>query len=450
MGRLMRRAAISLLAGALLAVALAIPAAAADVPDLADFGTPSATGTFGQDIEFRQPVTVARPLDRVELLVTYADALGPTVIPVSGAAGAGSLDLHYTLIVADAGHILPNTPITAAWRLVAAADGGGADAEPIVEVGPTASLVYADARFDWKTAAGAIVRVHWNEGGDAFGQRALAIAEDGVERAAALLGVTENDPIDFFIYADQDAFYDALGPGTRENVGGQANAEIRTLFALITPSDIEDAWVETVIPHELTHLVFDTAVDNPYHFPPRWLNEGLAVYESEGYGSGDRGLVEDAVSDDALIPLPGLDGEFPTSADGFRLAYAESVSSIDYFVRVHGQDALVALIGSYADGKTDDEAFTAAVGQDVDAFNAAWLADLGADAPTRFGPQPAPRGPLPPGWVGEPGSPSAPGAPSAPADRPMTGVVVAVVAAFVIVIGGFALYARRRRRSADA
>ena len=37
-----------------------------------------------------------------------------------------------------------------------------------------------------------------------------------------------------------------------------------------------------VVPHELTHLVFDTAVTNPYHFPPRWLNEGLAVYLSEG------------------------------------------------------------------------------------------------------------------------------------------------------------------------
>ncbi len=392
-------------------------------------------------------MTVARPLDRVELLVTYADALGPTVIPVSGSFGAGPLDLHYTLDIADAGHILPNTPIKAAWRLSAAADGGAAGAALDVEVGPTASLVYADARFDWKTASGDVVRVHWSEGGDAFGQRALRIGEDGVERAAALLGVTENAPIDFFIYADQDAFYDALGPGTRENVGGQANAEIRTLFALIAPSDIDDAWVETVIPHELTHLVFDTAVDNPYHFPPRWLNEGLAVYESEGYGSGDRGIVEDAARSDALIPLPGLSGEFPTSGDRFRLAYAESVSSIDYFVRTHGQDALVALIGSYADGRTDDEAFEAAIGQDVDAFDAAWLADLGAVAPMRIGPLPAPRGPLPPGWVGEPGAPTAP---SVPTDRPMTGVIVAVVAVFVIVVGGFAWYASRRRRGADA
>ncbi len=440
----MRRAVTSLLAGGLLAVALALPAAAAE---LADFGTPSISGSFGEDIMFDQPVTIAGQIDRVELLVTYADALGPTVIPVSGTANPGPLDLHYTLTVEDAGHILPNTPITAAWRLVGSADGGGAGAVPEVVVGPTASLVYADTRFAWKTASGDIVRVHWSEGSDAFGQHALAIGEDGVERAAELLGVEENAPIDFFIYADQAAFYDALGPGTRENVGGQANSEIRTLFALIAPSDIDDAWVETVIPHELTHLVLDTAVHNPYHFPPRWLNEGLAVYESEGYGSGDRGLVEDAVRGDSLMPLPGLSGEFPTSGDRFRLAYAESVSSIDYFVRVHGQDALVSLIGSYADGKTDDEAFEAAIGQDVDAFDAAWLADLGAATPTRFGPQPAPHGPLPPGWVGESGAPTAP---SAPDDRPMTGVVLAVVAGFVVVVGGFAWYASRRRRSADA
>ena len=61
------------------------------------------------------------------------------------------------------------------------------------------------------------------------------------------------------------------------------------------PSQIDDAWVGIVIPHELTHLVFDTAAGNPYHQPPRWLNEGLAVYESQGYDASDRGLVADAV-----------------------------------------------------------------------------------------------------------------------------------------------------------
>ena len=453
----MRRAMTAILAAGLLVASLATPVAAAD--GFADFATPLTVGNFGNDINFTQPASVDRPLARVELLVTFADDLGPTVFPVPAPAGTGPIELTYRLSPADEGHILPNTPIRARWRLIAETPAGQPAGADDIAIGPETSIVYSDPRFDWETASGDIVRVHWYEGGDAFGQRALSIGEDGVDQAAALLGVRETEPVDFFIYADQDAFYDALGPGTRENVGGQADAEIRTLFALISPSEIDDAWVETVIPHELTHLVFDTAVDNPFHFPPRWLNEGLAVYESEGYGPGDRNAVEDAARDGSLIPLAGLSGQFPTSGERFRLAYAESVSSIDFLVRTYGKDALVGLIGSYADGKTDDEAFEAAIGQDVEAFNAAWLADLGARTPARYGPLPAPPGPLPEGWTAgpaatvPPGVTVVPGAPSAPvptAGNAMTGPVVVVVVLLVLGVAGLSWYAARRRREADA
>ena len=157
-------------------------------------------------------------------------------------------------------------------------------------------------------------------------------------------------------------------------------ADIRTLFALIPPSQIDDAWVGIVIPHELTHLVFDTASKNPYHFPPRWLNEGLAVYVSQGYDASDRAHRRGARPGRHLIPLDGLIGQFPTTADRFFLAYAESVSAVDYMVRTYGKDALVALIRSYADGRTDDEAFKAALGVDITAFGDAWLADVGASS----------------------------------------------------------------------
>ena len=88
-------------------------------PIAARSGPRRATGTFGQDIEFRQPVTVDRPLDRVELLVTYAGRARPdgrSRCPDPPAPGALDLRLHADL--ADAGHILPNTPITApgGWR----------------------------------------------------------------------------------------------------------------------------------------------------------------------------------------------------------------------------------------------------------------------------------------------------------------------------------------------
>jgi Peptidase MA superfamily len=367
------------------------------------FGTPTIDSTFGEGLSLTQPVTLDETPARVEVLVTFSDA-SPLVTELPLPTSTGATTLRHQVSVAADGHLLPNTPVSARWRITPE------DGDPVV--GPEVDTVYADDRFDWKTVRGDLVTVHWYEGDPAFGERSLSVGEDAVEKTAELLGVTEDEPIDFFIYAELDAFYDALGPGTRENVGGQANAEIRTLFALVGPSDV--GWDEIVVRHELVHLVFDTAVQNPYHFPPRWLNEGLAVYLSQGYEAGDRSAVESAARAGTLIPLDGLVGQFPTG-DGFFLAYAESVSAVDFFIRTHDQDALVELIGSYADGLTDNEAFEAAIGMDVAEFNSAWLADLGAVVPQRHGPQPAPPGPRPSAWgaPGEiPGATTQPGAPA--------------------------------------
>src|SRR6185437_2276084 len=106
------------------------------------------------------------------------------------------------------GHIVPNTVIVATWRVTTADDA--------VTDGPPLSYRYRDDGFDWQTREGDLGSVHWYEGGASFGTRALAIAEDGVGNAEKLLGVTEKDPIDFYVYADQNAFYAALGPGTPE------------------------------------------------------------------------------------------------------------------------------------------------------------------------------------------------------------------------------------------
>jgi hypothetical protein len=450
MGRL-RTAA--LLAAWLVAI-LPGQVAAADV----EFGTPTATSSFGTGVVFTQPVTLAGPVERLELLITTADGLGPLVVEVPEPEGSGERTLRSSLDPSSDGHILPNTPLSARWRVTLEGATSGV-------LGPPVDIVYRDDRFDWQTVEGDVVRVHWYEGSAAFGERALRIGEEAVQETAALLGVTEDEPVDFFIYPEQGAFYDALGPGTRENVGGQANAEIRTLFALIAPNAIDDAWVSVVVPHELVHLVFDTAVGNPYHFPPRWLNEGLATYQSEGYGADYRRDVEAAGRNGELVPLQGLSGQFPTTAERFFLAYAESVSAVDFLIRTHGQDALVSLIRSYADGRTDDEAFLAAIGQDVAAFEAAWLADLGAEPPVRLGPQPAPAGPLPPDWsdgagprssprpaasTADPAAPEVSDAPTAPGAVDGAGddgslTVGLLVVLGVVVLGVVALVWRRRR-----
>ncbi len=281
----MRRLFLSGIISAVLALAGIAPVAVSAESTWATFEQPTATSTFGEEIVFRQEFTTSAPLARVEILLDYPGSIGPHVTPVEGAMVAGRRTLVYRLVLSDGGHIYPNSPITARWRLVPA----DRTAEP--SVGPPVTVTYADTRFAWKTLVGDIVRVHWHEGSDAFGRRALAIGEKGVQDAADFLGVTESEPIDFFIYADESAFYDAVGLDTRENVVGTAISAIRTMFALIPPGDVAGAEVARTVPHELTHLVFDTAVDNPYHYPPRWLNEGVATYLTEGFTPSDRAAV---------------------------------------------------------------------------------------------------------------------------------------------------------------
>ena len=216
-----------------------------------------------------------------------------------------------------------------------------------------------------RRSKGDVVRVHWVEGNQAFGERALKIGDDAVAGGGdAARRDRDRRRSTSSSTPTSSAFYDALGPATRENVGGEAHPDIRTLFALITPDEIDASWVESVVPHELTHVVFQTAVDNPYHDPPHWLNEGLAVYLSDGYADlaiASRSRPRRATARSSRST--GSPARSRRRRDRFFLAYAESVSAVDRIVRVNGRDALVKLIRSYHDGVSDDEAFQAALGR---------------------------------------------------------------------------------------
>jgi hypothetical protein len=447
------------LAAIALAVAALVPAAGPAAAASVTFGDPAARAVYGQSITFTVPVEHSGPLARLDLQLTFPGALGPFVVSVP-ITPASSQTATYVLDVSGSGHIVPNTTIEAQWA-----------AYPAIGQPPVLSakepVHYADTEHDWTSLKGDVVTVHWYQGDQAFARRALKIGDDAVKSTSALLGVENVRPVDFFIYADNDSFRKALGPGTRENVGGEAHADIRTLFALIEPSAINDAWVGIVIPHELVHLVFGDAVDNPFRAPPRWFNEGLAVYLSQGYDQGDQSAVAQAANDGSLMPLTALTGQFPTDPSLTSLAYAEAVSAVDHLVRTYGQDALLKLVDAYATGPTDDEAFTSAIGKDVAEFQRGWLDELGASPPKPRGPQPAPAGPVPPGWEGQaPGQPTSPpgSSPAAPVASPVptataaaapgdTGsgaggstlavALVGIAVVLVVVVGGLVV-ARRR------
>lgn len=420
MGRVALGAGLSLVL-ALLAMSAPAGVLAADPT----FERATATQRFGEGISVEQRVSLPSGVQRVEAYVRSTSGPGTFLAQIRN-PGAGAQTLRYT-DETPPGSLMPNTLVELGFRITLA-DGSFVD-------GPPARVRYEDDRFDWQTIEGDVVRIHWYQGNRGFATRALDIGDRAVKDAAALLGVDESLPIDFYVYAERDAFYDVIGPALQENVGGLAIPEIRTLFANIAPSEVADPWVSLVVPHELTHIVFDTATRNDYHQPPHWLNEGLADYLAVGYAADARSNVARAARNNDLMPLHALVLRFPSTADRFSLGYDESVSAIDYLVRTYGQDALVALIQGYAGGVADDDAFQAALGVDVAGFEAGWLADLGVDEPVPYGPKPAPPGPLPPGWNAAPQPTGPPVATPPPLGSDLPGDDTGLGATLVIGVG---------------
>jgi hypothetical protein len=374
----------ALRAGAAFAVAVFALAAGAHpvAASSPDFGTPSAASTFGTGIDFSQSYS-GPTFKTAEISLTLPGAIAPLIVQLP----ATSAPLTYTLDATE-GQLLPNMKISAVFDVTLA--------NGTVETGPPVSVTYADTGHNWQTIAAGIVTIHYYSGGSSFAQQLASIAQQGLAKSASFLGGTETAPIDFFVYGDQQSFLNAMGPATGDSVGGQAEPPFRTCYAQINAGDL--TYARSVIPHELTHVVFADVIHNPYHEPLNWLNEGMAVYLSDGYASDNRQRVAQAAANGTLMPLAALTGAFPRITDRFYLAYAEAVSAVDFLVRTYGQAAIVKLLRAYKTGVTDDEAFKVGIGIDTVGFDKAWLAANGVKAYESFGPQPAPSGPLPPGW----------------------------------------------------
>ena len=346
LGRLdLRRSGAAL---ALAAVAL-LAAPAGAVAQSVTLGQPSATSTFGQQIVFTQPYD-GPSVGSAWIVLTFPGNAAPSLRPVDK---IGPASLTYTLDT-SAGDLTPFEPVTAQFEAVLY-DG-------VVQAGPQFSVTYADDRFKWQTVSGPLVRIHWFSGSVAFAKQLLSYGQQGFARAAAFFGIRETKPVDFYVYPSQAAF--EAGLNAPQTIGGDTEATYRTCFALVAPTDL--AYGSTVVPHELTHMAIADTINYPDHALPTWLDEGLAVYLSEGYSSHSRSLVTQASKNGTLAPLEALTGEFPLDPAHVYLDYAESVSAVAYMVRKYGQADVQKLLRAYAAGASNDEAFGAPLSHGLD------------------------------------------------------------------------------------
>jgi len=105
-----------------------------------------------------------------------------------------------------------------------------------------------------------------------------------------------------------------------------------------------------VFKHEFSHIALGRAFRGREKVP-RWLDEGLAMYESREWDLSRVSTMTRAVLSDSLIPLSEITSSFPQEADRAELAYSESFYLISFLISQYGKENFHRFIKEYSGGK---------------------------------------------------------------------------------------------------
>ena len=439
MGRLSR-----LLAAGALAAGVAAGGADA-VAAFEGFGEMAADSTYADEIRLDVELNGLNP-ERLELLVWTPGDEAASVFPVEP-SGSSATYVWDTSV----NHVVPNTLITYQWRAID---------DDVVTVSGQGTIRYEDDRpgLDWQRAQLGEATVHWYGNAEDQAMRFGELTAQGVARAEDLLGTQLAGPVDIFVYDSRDEFFGALGPGVREWTGAAAYSELRTIFMWLGGGS--PSYLEVAMLHEVTHIVFHDATDNPFHEPARWLNEGIATWSEASEGADERAIVQVEAGGGGLFAFDAITEQFPIGERGGRLSYAQGTTMVDMIVDRYGEEAIAAIAAAYREGASDAAALEAGTGVPADELYADFYEAFGVEAP-----QPVPVEPIPPsnvdrppaGQVDEGGVDPDAEPPAPPPDDPApsadpegegfpTGLAVLLAASALSAIGAVLLVSRRAAR----
>jgi len=123
---------------------------------------------------------------------------------------------------------------------------------------------------------------------------------------------------------------------------------------------------EATLWHEYCHVV---TLELTQHRIPRWLSEGISVYEERQadstWGNRLNREIRTMIVDGELTPLSKLNEAFrrPKSGQHFNLAYYEASLAVEYLVERHGFAALRKLLDDVAAGTPVNEALERRIGK---------------------------------------------------------------------------------------
>lgn len=202
-------------------------------------------------------------------------------------------------------------------------------------------------------------------------------AENYYEEITRDLGFTRYEGWSFderakiYIFDDQqDYIISARQAGWSQGVAETRHKIIRTF-----PSAA--GFFDTILPHELAHIIFREFVGYESQIP-LWFEEGVAMNQEKAKRWGSHQDVKRAISEKRFIPLPDLRRvklTKDTPKETVELFYAEAASIVYYMISELGQNRFSRLCKELKEGKTFVQALQSAYYniESLEDLNRMWL-----------------------------------------------------------------------------
>ncbi|MBC8552825.1 MAG: hypothetical protein H8D23_24640 [Candidatus Brocadiales bacterium] len=183
-------------------------------------------------------------------------------------------------------------------------------------------------------------------------------------------GWYENSEFTVILYSNED-FTDIL------NVPSWAAAiydgKIRIPFQYASLNIDE---LEAIIRHELTHALIHRMAGNNV---PAWLHEGIAQYKDGVDDTAAKEVLIQAVAGNSLIPFNNLKGgfvNFKEDSTKVKIAYAESLSFIEYLIDNYGFYTILGILNDFNNYSSLDELFISVYRLNLSQLESGWIEQL--------------------------------------------------------------------------
>jgi len=237
------------------------------------------------------------------------------------------------------------------------------------------------AASEWKEHASRHFIIYYKDTPVDFARTVADSAEEYYKQITQDLGFARYAGWDFenrariYIFNDQQDYIEsARQSGWSAGAAYYHNRMIKTY-----PS--ASGFFDSLLPHELGHIIFYEFIDNQFANLPRWFDEGVAMYQEKARRWGSHQTVKKALQEGTFIPLEDLSKtrlNHQSPRDLVELFYAESASVVYFLITEHGNFRFLNFCRQLKNGSTFERAFELAYPhiRNIQKLNDLWVVYL--------------------------------------------------------------------------